>query len=134
MNIPFPNGLKKSDGTWDICPVHSYFGFKMRWEPRQAHHLYWGILVLIVSWYGSISALVLGGLLGTILFVLGLSGMLLGYYIARDDVLQHHEQVKNIKYHSPVHVWYGEHLYKYRVVRYVNRLADNIMSKLRSIL
>ena len=52
--------------------------------------------------------------------------LLLGIYIAGDDIYQHHRQVFEFNpcYHSPVHNFYGKYLYKYRIVRFLNKVVS----------
>ena len=89
-------------------PVYSIFGFKMRLKWLQGHHLYIGIGIMILALYTP--------------FPLPIA--LLGAYISGDDVFQHHRQVKEPSYHSPLHRFYGKYIYKYRIIQYLNRIGD----------
>ena len=115
-------------------PVHSYFGFKMRANWKEAHHLYWGILGVLMSWWGVVSCLqlneLLGGILAPILVAIEVVAGLIWFYVALDDIYQHHRQVKEPRYHSPVHNWYICYFYVSnswiaRAVRKINKWIDS---------
>lgn len=125
-----------------LNPVHYYFGYPMRWIPFQVHHLWIGLVGCVISLYGlwtaidmSLYAYVhnmpLESILGAFVAILQVLAFLIWGYVVRDDILQHHEQVENPEYHSPVHEWYGKTLYQYPLVRWINIKVDNFVNKMR---
>ena len=91
-------------------PVHNFLGLKLRMDFKEAHHLYWGVVM----------ALVFGWLKMPVLCVIGV-------LIALDDVYQHAKQVKNPDYHSPIHRAYGWFYQRSGLLRKLNWFADVIM-------
>ena len=120
-------------------PVYNIFGFKMRLHWMEAHHLYWGILGALVSWSGVVSSTALYWLLegntlqiiASGLIMLQFIAMYIWIYVALDDIYQHHRQVKEPQYHSPVHLWYVGYFYvdNSMIARAVRKIADFIDRK-----
>lgn len=86
--------------------VHNILGFKVRMKFSETHHLYWGLALIFAGMY----IFSLQSILGSIILLLGL-------WCTIDDIYQHHMQVENPAYHSPIHVWYGKTLWQYKWVQ-----------------
>ena len=97
-------------------PVYNILGFKMRLKWAETHHGYYGIALMVWS-----AGWLLPGIFGAIVFLIGL-------YLFLDDVYQHHRQVEDPKYHSPVHVFIYDvlHLYDNPVFRWLNKMLDKL--------
>ena len=118
--IPYKDGVRNADGTWDICPVHNILGFHVRCDFFQTHHGYYpfglwplGIWLLTFDSYPAI-------LFGEVLIFIGM-------YLFYDDWFdQHHEQVHKFKplYHSPAHNFFSEYLWQFWLVRKITQFAD----------
>ena len=126
-----------------VNPIHSYFGYEMRWNPKEAHHLYWGLMLCVINAWGAWTALgmALYGyyhqfplqlILGLFFTVIQLLSFSIGVYVAHDDINQHHQQVMqyNPLYHSPVHIWYGETLWQYPFVQWLNKIVSKLIHNL----
>jgi len=112
-----------------LNPTHNILGFKLRMVFLQPHHMWWGILGALLSVWGIVSAIQLGGTLGVFLLVIQILAMLIWLYIALDDWTQHILQVKDPTYHSPVHWWYVGYVYTSdnwfaKLIRRLNEWAD----------
>ena len=113
MTIPYPQGVKNPDGSWNIRPVHKLFWIlPVRMNVWEIHHLYYGIALMGLGIY----------LHNPIVFGIG-------FIIFLDDVIQHAKNVKNPEYHSPLHVLYGKYLYPVPWIQRLNKWADNMFSK-----
>jgi len=98
-------------------PKHNILGLEVRMEFFEWHHLYLGIVMLIA---GIVLLVLSQWLLGAVLCALGL-------ILIIDDLYQHHRQVDEPFYHSPLHQLYGKLLYHIPFVRWLNRQADDFM-------
>ena len=125
-----------------LNPIYSFFGFQMRLNWFESHHLYWGILGMLISLSGFCSALsmhqyglseenALVSILGGILAIVQILSFCISLYVALDDIYQHHRQVEEPKYHSPVHYWYRETLGQYPFVIWLNRIVSNFIHNLK---
>lgn len=102
-------------------PVYDILGFKMRLNWKETHHGYYGIVLMIIG-------AILFSLGGVILKWIGAIIFLFGLYLFYDDfLLQHHRQVDDPDYHSPVHVWYVEELYTFGWIKKLNWLLDKLL-------
>ena len=104
-------------------PVVNILGFKMRINWYESHHLYWGILA-------SLGVIPMCMSTNRTIVFLGVYLFALGVYVAIDDIYQHHRQVLDPGYHSPVHNWYGR-IYKYKLVRYLNDKVSGFIHSLK---
>ena len=77
----------------ELTPVYNILGLKLRME-KGVHHLYYGLALLALALYGGIKW-------DLPLLVWGLYGI--GVYLTLDDLYQHHRQVRDPYYRSPVH-------------------------------
>ena len=90
-----------------------------RFNPWESHHLYWGLIGMLIYGYGLYESikLLLFGIEHQLMFDISLAWALIlmfsvlfavSTYVAGDDVYQHRRQVKenNPLYHSPVHYFY----------------------------
>jgi hypothetical protein len=127
---PYPNGLKDDNGDWIHRPVHSFlFGlWVMRCSFKEIHHGYEGMLLSMIGYILTLSINNLLVLIGWILIILG------AYLFYDDFIKQHPRQVYQYKplYHSPVHIWYGKHLYTNTFVRWLNIQVDKLIKKIWS--
>ena len=82
--------------------IHTYGPLKLRWEPRQAHHMYWGAILVILGIVSPI-CMDIPPICVVLLCVIGVALVL-------DDIYQHWRQVKEPEYHSPVHRLYVKYL------------------------
>jgi len=116
-------------------PIHNYFGFRMRANWKEPHHLYWGFLGVLLSLWGIHSCFVLNELTSGILAQFKwVAPMLIGievvagwiwFYVFCDDVYQHHRQVKEPSYHSPVHNWYVKILTgNSRIIKLIRKINE----------
>jgi len=110
-----------------INPVHSFFGLKLRMNLFEAHHGYFGIILMIIGAYLSINEHPATQIIGCFIFILGA-------YLAHDDFVdQHPKQVHEYDplYHSPVHVYIYDtlHLYDNKYFRFLNNLVDKLFGK-----
>ena len=143
--IRYPDGKKKSDGTWEITPVYSILGWKLRLDWWQAHHGYWGFMGMALSAYGAIEAFKLYSFgvdhqyptqeyIGLALIVVQVLAFLVWTYVMLDDFYdQHPKQIYNFDplYHSPVHYWYGRTLYKNSFIRWLNNAVSSIIHRFK---
>lgn len=58
---------------------------------------------------------------------LGILIILIGLWIAIDDIYQHLRQRKEPSYTSPLHRWYIKNLYHYKWVRAINDWFDRML-------
>ncbi len=135
--VPYRHGKKRADGTYEINPVSVVLGLPLRLVWLQIHHLYWGILGMIISLSGLVSAIHMNGLVGgitaPILIAIQFIDFLIWLYVFCDDIWQHNQQVEKYDplYHSPVHNWYVGYFWvsnsKFaRLVRRINVWADSL--------
>ncbi len=97
-------------------PVHSIFGFRMRLNWGEIHHLYYGLVLMVVALFMSS-------------IYMAIPVFIIGALLSIDDLYQHHRQVDEPWYHSPVHNWYADTMYKYPVIRKINAWADKMMNR-----
>jgi hypothetical protein len=92
--------------------VYSILGFKMRLRWLETHHLYYGLILMLLSPLSPYMAVIL----------------VVGLYLSLDDLYQHHRQVKEYSpcYHSPVHRFIYDYLKLYDRAWYraLNKFAD----------
>jgi len=125
-------------------PVYSIFGYKMRLNWVEPHHLYWGILEMLISSYGFMSAVVMFSygyehqmpaiaILGAFFMLIQSMAFSIGVYVAWDDIDQHHMQVLlyDPLYHSPVHEWFHS-VYKYPIVKWATIKMEQFFKLFRS--
>lgn len=123
----------------DLNPVYNILGYKMRLNWFEAHHLYWGILILTYGIWGSIAFFNMGMytssiwilLLSILLQILHMLISGIGIYVIIDDIYQHHQQVDTPEYHSPVHNWYRGILSQYPLIKLAGQKLDLIIGKLK---
>lgn len=105
----------------------------LKMKLMEPHHLYWGILLLPVSYWGLVSSIALnelvGGILAPILVSMQVLNILVAVVLIVDDIYQHRRQVFEPSYHSPVHLAYVGAIYIgngvfARAIRRLNEWAD----------
>jgi len=101
--------------------VYSILGFKMRLNPWETHHLYYGIFLVLIALKGCFSPSLWVFIPSYIVFWLGM-------YLIADDCFQHALQVYKFNpcYHSPVHRFIYDYLklYDRAWFRALNKFAD----------
>jgi|SaaInl7_200m_RNA_FD_contig_21_1667912_length_790_multi_11_in_0_out_0_2 hypothetical protein len=119
MAIPYQKGVKNTDGSWKIRPVHYILFFSVRMSFFETHHLYWGIIATYLGFEMLFSSVFLLPVFG--FYVTGL-----GIWTAIDDLYQHNRQVYEYDplYHSPIHKWYGTTLWSFGWIRALNKFSD----------
>ena len=107
----------------EVNPVRNILGFKMRINWAESHHLYWSLILMALAgpWMRSDDLVV---------FCIAYALEALGLAVAVDDVYQHHRQVKDPAYHSPVHNWYGRTLYRYEWVKRLNEFVSKMIHRM----
>jgi len=117
--------------------VYNIFGYKMRLNWFEAHHMYWGILIMLYGIWGCLfsyrlflnSQSLIFSSFAVILQGLHISLIGLGVYVARDDIEQHHKQVDSPYYHSEIHYWYRGVLPQYPGIRWINQKVDWLLGR-----
>jgi hypothetical protein len=71
-------------------PVYKILGFEMRLNWFELHHGYYGVILMAIPLFFELQYMAIP------LFLVGL-------YLLIDDIYQHHRQVNETHYHSPVH-------------------------------
>jgi hypothetical protein len=77
-------------------PVYNILGFKMRLNWIELHHGYYGLFLMLLAYLMEAKSDLWN--IYSILYV-----FIIGVYLLIDDIYQHHKQVDNPSYHSPVH-------------------------------
>jgi len=119
-------------------PVHKIFGYRVRMNFFEIHHLYHGLVGMAISIYGMYESVVLisrgfeasnhlAYVIGVLTFLVQLGALSVWTYVAVDDIKQHHAQVDMPSYHSPVHYWFHS-IYKYKAVRWFTIKMDLMMA------
>ncbi len=83
------------------------------------HHLYLGIILLIVGFF----------LMGFGWYRIGFSIMIAGIVCIVDDTMQHFKQRKDSEYHSPLHIAYGFIYARLKFIRWLNKKVDWLFGK-----
>lgn len=90
-------------------------------DPYQWHHWYLGSFLKLVGWIMVFMGHFWGGLVVHVI----------GAIIRDDDLYQHTRQIGEPGYHSPLHFVFGKYLYKYKIVKWLCAVMDNLFQKLK---
>lgn len=77
-------------------PVYSILGFEVRLNWLELHHGYYGVALMLISLVMAFTPEIWGIYNSIYVFSVGA-------YLFIDDIYQHHRQVDEPFYHSPVH-------------------------------
>lgn len=77
-------------------PVYNILGFELRLNWFELHHGYYGIALVLIALVMAFMSEIWGFYSEAYVFAVGV-------YLLIDDIYQHHRQVDEPSYHSPVH-------------------------------
>ncbi len=83
------------------------------------HHLYLGILLLIIGF----------SIMGFGWYRIGFATMIAGIICILDDTMQHFKQRNDSEYHSPLHRIYGFIYARVGFIRWLNKQADKLFGR-----
>ena len=98
-------------------PVYSILGYEVRLKWWETHHGYYGMVLMLYGAYLMIWGDFWAKIAGVFIFAFG-------EWLFLDDTDQHHRQVDNPGYHSPIHKWYVDNLYGFGFIKVLNELVD----------
>ena len=98
--------------------VKKYGPLRLRWNPREAHHLYWGLICVFVALVASFFAPLWAFWIIWPVYIIGVLMIL-------DDLYQHMRQVKEPDYHSPIHQIYVKYLRRGFIIK-LEKLVDGL--------
>ena len=90
---------------------------------KEVHHLYYGIVLLIVG-------AVLWHLLSGWWLLVTAPCFVFGVWFSGDDLYQHVRQIKQPEYASSLHRWFVRELYPNPIIRKINVWLDKVFASL----